>query len=178
MTTWLAFLRAINLGATRVFPKDAIVAATAAAGFDDVATHLNTGNVRLGTAMRSRARVEAALERAYLADRGFEVPVIAFRADEFAELARDAAELSATRTGLDRHYVYLLKEELDAKAAAAVEARSDERGEMVVRGRAVHALLRAGYTPGQVDPLGAARMLGVATNRNLSVVTALAERWC
>jgi hypothetical protein len=49
---------------------------------------------------------------------------------------------------------------------------------MLVRGRAVHALLEPGYRDGTVDPLGAAKLLGVATNRNLGVVTTLAERWC
>ena len=34
MATYLGFLRAINLGPTRKFPKDAIVAATEAAGFE------------------------------------------------------------------------------------------------------------------------------------------------
>ena len=66
MPTTLAFLRAINLGATRKFPKAEIVAATEAAGGTDVATHINTGNVRLATRMRSRERIEAALEAAYL----------------------------------------------------------------------------------------------------------------
>jgi len=178
MPDYLAFLRAINLGATRKFPAAAIAAATTAAGFDDVETHLHTGNVRLRSRMRSRERIEAALERAYLADRGFEVPVIVFRADEFAGIAGDARELAEAHPDLDRHYVYLLKRELDPAELAEVEARADERGETVVRGRAAHVLLRRGYTPGQVDPLGAARLFGVGTNRNAAVVGALADRWC
>ena len=84
----------------------------------------------------------------------------------------------AARPGLARHYVYLLKQELDPDAAAAVEATSSDAGEMVVRGRAAHALLGPGYQDGTVDPLRATKLLGVATNRNLSVVTSLAERWC
>ena len=34
MTTYVGFLRAINLGATRKFPKEAIVAATEGAGWN------------------------------------------------------------------------------------------------------------------------------------------------
>lgn len=78
MATYVAFLRAINLGAKRKFPKDAIVAAVEAAGFTEVETYINTGNVRFDTTMRSRAKIEAALEEAFLADRGFEVPTIVF----------------------------------------------------------------------------------------------------
>lgn len=177
MAVYLAFLRAINLGAKRVFPKDDIRRAVEAAGFAEVATHINTGNVRLETRMRSRARIEDALERAFLADRGFEVATIAFGAAEFAAIARDAIGLSAERPGLARHYVYLLKHEPSPETIARVEATSTDVGEMVVRGRAAHALLRPGYADGTVDPLGVTKMLGVATNRNLNVVTALAAKW-
>ncbi|WP_159501195.1 DUF1697 domain-containing protein [Microbacterium sp. 18062] len=178
MPTYLAFLRAINLGAKRVFPKDDIRRAVEAAGFEDVTTHLNTGNIRFGSRMRSRDRIERALEREFRSDRGFEVPAIVFEASEFAALAASARELSASRPGLSRHYVYLLKDELPAEVAARVEATSGPAGEMVVRDRAAHALLAPGYQHGTVDPLRAAKLLGVATSRNLNVVTGLAERWC
>ncbi|MGN0063412.1 MAG: DUF1697 domain-containing protein [Nocardioides sp.] len=178
MTQFLVFLRAINLGARRKFPKDAIVAATQAAGFTGVATHINTGNVLLSTDLGDREAVEGALEAAYLADRGFEVPCIAFEAREFADLARRAVELSEERPGLERHYVYLLKEAPSADVVAAVEATSSDVGEMVVEGRAAHALLGPGYQDGKVDPLNAAKLLGVATNRNLNVVRTLAQKWC
>lgn len=178
MTTYLAFLRAINLGPTRRFPKDDIRRVVESCGLTGVETHINTGNVRFDSSMRSRARIEEKLEQAFAADRGFDVPTIVFTAAEFAGVARDAAELSEARPGLARHYVYLLKEELTADAASAVEATSSDVGEMVVRGRAAHALLREGYQDGVVDPLAAAKLLGVATNRNANVVATLAQKWC
>ncbi|MDN3496881.1 DUF1697 domain-containing protein [Planococcus sp. APC 4015] len=178
MTTYLAFLRAVNLGPTRKFPKGDIMRAMTDAGFTDIATHINSGNVRFDSTMRSRAKIEATLEKAFLADRGFEVPTIVFSAAEFAALAAEASALSAERPGLARHYVYLLKDELPATVIEEVEATSGDLGEMVVRGRAAHALLRAGYEDGVVDPLRAAKLLGVGTNRNLNVVTTLAAKWC
>ncbi|WP_127819261.1 DUF1697 domain-containing protein [Microbacterium sp. CPCC 204701] len=178
MPTYLAFLRAINLGAKRVFPKDDIRRVVGAAGFTDVETHINTGNVRLSTPMRSRTKIEAALESAFAADRGFDVPAIVYSTAEFAEVARVAERLSAERPGLARHYVYLLKDELSDETVDRIMASATPAGEMVVRGRAAHALLRPGYEAGTVDPLGAAKLLGVATNRNLNVVTTLARKWC
>ena len=85
---YVAFLRAINLGATRKFPKAAIVAATEAAGGADVATHIASGNVRLTSSMRSIERVRTALEASYAAAAGFEVPVIAFTPAELRMTAR------------------------------------------------------------------------------------------
>ncbi|MEQ6901310.1 DUF1697 domain-containing protein [Nocardioides sp. YIM 152588] len=181
MTTYVAFLRAINLGANRKFPKDAIVAATRAAGFDGVATHINTGNVRLDTGRRSRARIEEALEAAYLAEAGFEVPTIAFTAAELAAVAGVADALDHD----GRHYVSLLKEEPDAATLAALEAAiaaSGAEGERVhVEGRAAHLLLAEGESQYHTAKLSNAfieRHLGVATNRNATVIRTLAQKWC
>lgn len=178
MPDYVAFLRAINLGANRKFPKDDIRRVVEDIGFTDVETHINTGNVRFTTPMRSRAKIEKALEDAFAADRGFDVPSMVFTIDELAAIARDAVVLTAGRHGLERHYVYLLKEEPPADAVAEIEGRTTDAGEMVVRGRVAHALLGPGYQAGSVDPLGAAKLLGIATNRNVNVINALAERWC
>jgi uncharacterized protein (DUF1697 family) len=177
MTTYVAFLRAINLGKNRKFAKGDIVAATEAAGFGDVATHINTGNVRLTTAMRSRARIEAALEEAYADRAGFEVPTIVFSAAELAGIAAEADELAAGRD-LERHYVYLLKSEPDAAKVAALLEREGAADAVVVQGRAAH-LLFGSYQQGVVDPWGVEKALGVvATNRNITVIRTLAQKWC
>ncbi|WP_426323135.1 DUF1697 domain-containing protein [Microbacterium sp. E-13] len=178
MPTYVAFLRAINLGPNRKFPKDDIRRVVEDAGFTDVETHINTGNVRFTTPLRSRAKIEKALESAFAADRGFEVPAIVFTTAELKAIAAEAAALSAEHPGLERHYVYLLKDELPKATVARIEELATDAGSMVVRGRAAHALLGPGYQAGSVDPLGAAKLLGVATNRNLAVVTAIADKWC
>ncbi|RHW27644.1 DUF1697 domain-containing protein [Nocardioides immobilis] len=177
MPTYVAFLRAINLGPNRKFPKADIVTATEAAGATDVATYINTGNVLLTTPLRSRARVEAALEEAYLAQTGFAVPTIVFKPADLAAVAADAQEL--TRPDLERHYLYLLKDEPDPERVEALLARDGAADQVVVRGRAAHILLGEGYQAGSVDPWGVEKALGVvATNRNLNVVRTLAQKWC
>jgi len=178
MAVHLAFLRAINLGSRRVFPKSDIQRVVADVGFEDVATHINTGNVRFDTRLRSRAKIEQTLERAFAADRGFDVPTVVFSARDFRAMADDASELTARHPGLARHYVYLLKEPPSAARTAEIEATSGDEGDMVVRGRAAHALLRPGYRAGVVDPLGAAKLLPDATARTLTVITTVADKWC
>lgn len=179
MTTYVAFLRAINLGPNRKFPKADIVAATEGAGFTGVATHINTGNVRLETAMRSRARIEQALETAYADRAGFAVPTIVFSASELAAIADEAVRLTDERGPLERHYLYLMKSEPEADRVAALLERDRAVDEVVVSGRVTHLLFGAGYQPGAVDPYGVEKALGVvATNRNLNVVRTLAEKWC
>lgn len=178
MPSYVAFLRAINLGPNRKFPKADIVAATEAAGCTEVATYINTGNVRLTSALRSRAKVEAALEEAYFERAGFEVPTIVFTPAELVAVADDAHELHAARPDLERHYLYLLKAEPDPVRVAEVESLSDDVNQVVVRRRAAHVLLGPGYEAGGVDPYKVEKALGVvATNRNFNVVTTLAGKW-
>lgn len=176
MTTYVGFLRAINLGPTRKFPKDAIVEATEAAGFTGVATHINTGNVRLETRMRSRTRIEAALEGAYREDRGFEVPTIVFSGAELADVAADAERVAEGYDGV--HYVSLLKDEPSAAARKELEALATSTERVHVSGRAVHLLLGDNYREATLTNAVVEKLLGVATNRNLTVVRALVQKWC
>ncbi|MBW9109777.1 DUF1697 domain-containing protein [Microbacterium trichothecenolyticum] len=178
MPTYVAFLRAINLGANRKFPKADIVRVVESVGFTDVETHINTGNVRFTTPMRSRAKIEKTLEDAFAADRGFDVPTIVFTTAELKAIAAEASALTAENPGLARHYVYLLKEEPSTESRTRIAALDSAAGEMVVSGRAAHALLGPGYQAGSVDALKAEKLLGVATNRNLNVITAIADKWC
>lgn len=178
MPTYLAFLRAINLGAKRVFPQADIQRVVGSLGFEDVRTHINTGNVRFDARMRSRPKIEGLLEEAFSRDRGFDVPAIVFSSAEFAAAAAEAEVIHSAHPGLARHYVYLLKDEPTDEALQAVAESASDGGEMVVRGRVAHALLRPGYQDGRVDPLGAVKHLGVATNRNITVIRTLAQKWC
>lgn len=180
MATWFGFLRAINLGAKRKFAKGDIAACVENLGFTGVATHINTGNVRFDTTWRSRAKIETALEGAFAADRGFEVPSICFSLAELARLGADVAELGEGHTG--KHYVSLLKDEPGAEQLAAIEKVAAERGSeagerLVVRGRAAHLLLGQEYHTALLTNSVVERALGVATNRNATVIRAIIAKW-
>ena len=180
MPAHVAFLRAINLGARRTFPSTAIVAAAEAAGFTDVATHINTGNVLVRSPMRSRARVETALEAAFEADRGFAVPTIAFTPAEVRRIVADADEVAGTMSSLGMHYVSLLKEAPPEDVARAAEEEWTDEERLVVRGRAAHLLLaeRDTYATARLSNSSVEKRLGVATNRTLRVVRTVAQKWC
>jgi len=173
MATYIAFLRAINLGAKRKFPKDAIKAAVESVGCTDVETYINTGNVRFDSSMRSRVRIEAALEKAFLEDRGFEVPTIVLTPKELVAIADEAASFGHG----GRHYVSLLKQAPTAAQVKAVEEAGTADEVARVGGRAVHLLLGANYHEARLTNAVVEKHLGIATNRNLSVIKELATRW-
>jgi uncharacterized protein (DUF1697 family) len=172
--TYLAFLRAINLGATRKFPKDRIVAAVEGLGWTDVRTHINTGNVRFDCPLESRAEVEAALEEAFREAAGFEVPTIVLTPQELREVAERAASFGHG----GRHYVSFLKQEPSPEAVRAIEDRSTAEEVAKVGGRAVHLLLGENYHEARLTNATVEKLVGVATNRNVTVVRTLVEKWC
>lgn len=175
MPTYIAFLRAINLGSTRKFPKAAIVRACESAGFTDVETYINSGNVRVTTSMRSTAKVEAALEAAFAKEAGFEVPTVALTQRELKGIAADAVELGEGHDG--RYYVSLLKSAPSGATARRLDDAGDARERAVVRGRGAHLLLGADYHTAKLTNALVEKHLGVSTNRNLNVIRTLAEKW-
>jgi len=174
VATYLGFLRAINLGANRKFPKASIIKAVEAAGFTDVATYINTGNVRFDTTMRSRAKIETALEEAFEAEAGFAVPTVVFTQKELLAIAEEAASFGHG----GRHYVSLCKDVPSAAAVKRLEETSTADELAKVGGRAVHLLLGENYHEARLSNAVVEKHLGVATNRNLTVIRALAEKWC
>jgi uncharacterized protein (DUF1697 family) len=177
MATYIGFLRAINLGPTRKFPKASIITAVEAAGFTEVATYINTGNVRFDTTLRSRAKIEAALEEAFEAEAGFKVPTIVFTQQELREIAEHAARLSHSLGHGGRHYVSLCKDAPTAAAIRKLEESITTDEVAKVGGRAVHLLLGDNYQQATLTNVQVEKHLGVATNRNLTVIRALADKW-
>lgn len=177
MPTYVAFLRAINLGPTRKFPKQAITSAVESIGGSGVETYIASGNVRFSTPMRSRPRIEAALEAAFLADRGFAVPTVLFTPAELARIVGDIDELWASHGEPVAHSVTLLKAPPPASAVAAL-AKLDTAGDQVdVRDRAAHVLLVKNFHEAKVFSSKEFLALGEGTARNASVLREIDRRW-
>lgn len=180
MATFIAFLRAVNVG-KRQYPMAELRDALTAAGFEEVATHIQTGNALVRTSMRSRAKVTQTLERAMLEDRGFAVSVVLMTPAELVETYEEARAFAAEFTGqgneIQGHYLTLLAEPPVAEQAVKVEARSEPKEEVRVGRRAVHLLLAKPYHEATTSNAEVERHLGVATTRNLSVITKLVEKW-
>ncbi|HEY6934005.1 MAG TPA: DUF1697 domain-containing protein [Marmoricola sp.] len=176
MPTWIAFQRAVNVGA-RKYPMADLRRVLTEAGYADVETHIQTGNIRLSAAVESREVLEKELEALFLADRGFEVATIAMAPHELVQVAADADEVATDGPPEFGHYVELLRHEPDAEARAVIEGRELPGQRAVVRGRAVHLLFDIPYHRAKGPNAAVRRALGDSTNRNATVVRALARKW-
>jgi uncharacterized protein (DUF1697 family) len=177
MPTWIAFQRAVNVGG-RKYPMAELRSALSTAGYTDVETHIQTGNIRLTSPIEDQALLEKELEALFAADRGFEVATIAMRPEELLRIAADADEVTADGEPEFGHYVELLRGPLDDDARQVIEGRDLPGQRAVVRGRAVHLLFDIPYHAAKGPNAAVRRALGDSTNRNVKVIRALAEKWC
>ena len=180
-TEHIAFLRAINLGRNRKFPMASVRACLAEAGFEQVETHIHTGNVRLVVPaarrrrLSGRAEVEAELERVFAATTGFEVPTMVFTP---AELRRVHDDVEGLGVPAERHYVTFLKAEPDVVTRAEIEEWAAPGEGARVVGRAVYWWLNHPTGPAKLSNVRLERGLGPATTGDLKVVRALVAKWC
>jgi len=172
---YVAFLRAVNLGATRKVPMAQLRAVLEEAGLEDVETYIHTGNGRFRSAMRSRARIEAYVEQVIAADRGFDVPTMAFTPAEL-RVVHDGM-LTAAPQSAARRYVTLLKREPPADAAREVETWGADGEGAKASGRAVYWWLDGPMQQARISNARIENVLGPATTRDFKVVTTLAQRW-
>ena len=177
MPTFIAFLRAVNVG-KRQYPMAELRDALTNAGFEEVETHIQTGNVRFRTGLRSKEKVRQALEKAMKADRGFEVAVSLFTPAELADVADDAKRFAREHKGSGTgHYVSLFQGTATAADVTEFEKR-DVAGEHVRVGkRAGHLILTKSYHEAKTGNDVFEKTFGPATNRNMTVITKLVEKW-
>ena len=105
MPVHVALLRGINLGSKRRVAMADLRALLEGLGYDDVRTHLQSGNAVFRAPIRSAAAVEKAVSAAIRAELGLEVAVVSrtaaqlaavVEADPFAGVAKDPARYLVT----------------------------------------------------------------------------------
>jgi uncharacterized protein (DUF1697 family) len=176
--TYIALLRALNVGG-RYYTMAALREHLTESGLTSVETYIQTGNVRFRTRMRSATRVERHVEEVLGRHCGFDVPAILLTPAELSMVRRDALGLPPPTAGeTPRRYVTFFKPgEAPTGDVARDIADWDAPGERaVVVGRAVHVCIAGSMADARF--FGAfKKALAPGTNRDLKVVTTLAERW-
>ena len=180
MPTYVALLRAVNVGG-RYYKMADLRDHLTESGLDDVETHIQTGNVRFRSSMRSAAKVEKHVEDVLGEHCKFEVPSVIFTPAQLREVYADAMGIeppSFGNKGEQRRYVTFFKTGHIPSADVAQQiADWDEPGESaVVIGRAVHIWLNRPTMEAKF--FGAFKKpLAPGTNRDLKVVTKLNDLW-
>ena len=170
----IVLLRGINLGSSRRVSMPELRAALADAGYDDVRTYVQSGNVVLGTD-EAPAKLERRIEALIADELGVEVQVVARTRNELAEVvARDP--LGEVAENPKRYQVTFCSAEPDPEKVERVAelAKDDERFELI--GREAYAWHPEGVARSKLWAKLAGDGLGVVTtSRNWTTVTKLLE---
>lgn len=174
MPRYVALLRGINLGARNRIAMPALREALEQAGFEDVRTHLQSGNVVLSSSAGADG-VARACERAIRERFGLDIPVIVrTRADLTRIVERNP--LGEVATDPKRYQVSFLSAKLPAKVVRELEGAAAPEERVVVWGREVYAWHPKTIARSKLWSKLAGKDLGVtATSRNWATVEALLE---
>ncbi len=165
MTTFVALLRAVNVGGTGKLPMSELAALCEGCGFSGVATYIQSGNVVFGSALPEK-KVKAALESA-LAKRMGKPVGVAVRTG--AELAAVLEANPFKEAAPNRVIVLFLDAPPPRGALDAVKIPGRER--LWLRGRE----LFVHYPDGQGASKLKLPLAREGTGRNLNTVARLAE---
>lgn len=177
MSRHVVFLRAVNV-AGRWVKMQRLREVLTEAGYDDVQTHIQSGNVHLGSAMRSPAKVAAALEKLLEAEFGFAIPCVVRTPAQLRAVADHAEGLADPLEGRTlRRYVSFFREP-PSKERAAELSEWDVAGERLhAEGSEMYWWLAKPAHESKVSNAVLERGGLVATTRDLKVVRALADKW-
>ena len=170
--TWVALLRAINVGG-RTVKMDRLRAIFEALGYDSVRTFIASGNV-LFTADGDEAGHIERIERGLADSLGFEVTTF----------LRDAAGLETAlsdpfpdEAGSGTRYVAFLRTAPAAAARRRIEALSDDNDRLRVVGRDIHWLTHGRFSDSSVTAALLEKTAGApATVRNVNTVGRLVKK--
>lgn len=168
----IILVRGINIGSRNRIAMPALRQLFATAGFEDVRTYLQSGNVVLWSD-EPPDQVGSLCQRIIAEGLGLEIAVVVRTRDELAEVAaRDP--LRGVAVNPKRYQVTFLARELDPEIVDGLAALAAPDERLVAVGRELYAWHPDGVARSRLWARLAAPSLGVtATSRNWSTVTSL-----
>lgn len=172
---FVALLRGINVGKHRRVAMADVRAALAEAGYADVTTHLQSGNVVLDTRERRPDAVERSIEKALRRGLDLEIDVVVRSASALAKVAAANPFLDRGADPATLHVAFL-KSKPAAAGARALREADFGRDEFVLRGAELYLRYPEGLGRSKMTPAFFERTLRTpATVRNWNVVNKLVE---
>ncbi len=174
MARHILLLRGINLGPSRRVPMAELRMLLTDAGYEDVATYVQSGNIVLGSPAKP-AELESAVAELISGHFGFDVPVCARSAAQLKKvLSHDPIPGGAEDP---KHYqVTFLADRAPAAVVRRLEELATDTERVAAHGRELYTFHPDGIARSKLGRSLAAKELGMsATARNWTSVTTLAE---
>jgi uncharacterized protein (DUF1697 family) len=174
MARHIVLLRGINIGSRNRIAMPELREALESAGFDDVQTYVQSGNVVLSSG-KPAAEVAQACEQQIEKSFGLDIDVITRTRSQLAKVV-ERNPLADVATDPKRYQVSFLSAKPSADVVRKLEEVAAEQERVVLAGREIYAWHPEGIGRSRLWTLLAGRGLGVtATARNWTTVTKLLE---
>lgn len=173
--TYVALLRAVNLGPRNVVSMAALRDLVASLGFTDVRTLLQSGNVVFRGRRQSTSTIESTLESALAGHLGVRTSLLVRTAAEWRALLADNPFPREAADAPNHLLVMALRHRPAAAAAAALAAAITGRERLRVVGREVFIVYADGIGRSRLTTAVIEKTLGTTgTGRNWNTVLKLA----
>jgi uncharacterized protein (DUF1697 family) len=167
-------LRGINLGSSRRVPMADLRELLEEAGFQNVETYVQSGNIALDSTAKP-ATLESRLAELIEERFGFEVPVVVRSGKQLAAVV-EHDPFGGIADNPKRYQVSFLSEQLSAETVTQLQELAHESERIAVHGREVYAWHPDGVARSKLWNALAGKGLGVtATARNWTTVCKLLE---
>ncbi len=176
MRRYLALLRAINVGGRRIIRMADLKNTIGSLGFDDVATHIQSGNVFFSCRESDTEKLERMIERAIQDEYGFHVTVMVRTPDELARIV-EQNPFGCLDESLYKIYVAFLAQRPDDQNIASLTSQSNQNESFSVTGDHVFISV-SGTFKGKVlfsNNFIEKQLKVESTTRNIRVTRRLAE---
>ncbi|MGV1007853.1 MAG: DUF1697 domain-containing protein [Dermatophilaceae bacterium] len=175
MPTYIAFLRAVNV-APRWVKMARVNTLLPEHGYAEVATHIQSGNLRVTTPTRSAAKVASHLRTVLSEEFGFDIPTIVRTPAQLRELVCTVDGMPAPLADA-RVYIAFLAAHPSATAREQLDGWDTAGERAAVVGPHVVIWLNVPFHKARLTNARIEKIAGIATTRDLKVVRTLADRW-
>jgi uncharacterized protein (DUF1697 family) len=174
MARYVVLLRGINIGPRNRIAMPALREALGEAGFEDVQTYVQSGNVVLTSRTKADA-VRRKVEQLITERFGLDIDVLVRTRADLNRIAK-ANPLKQVVTNPKRYQVTFLESKLPAETVRKLEELTAHGEQVVARGKEVYAWTPDGIARSKLWVKLAGTSLGVtATSRNWTTVEALRD---
>jgi len=173
--SYVALLRAVNVSGQNKVAMADLRAQLSRAGYEDVVTYVQSGNVVLTAPATPEAKLVADLERQIRKGFGLTVTVLVRTADQLRQI-RAADPFVKNAADTSSLYVTVLATKPTAAQVKALADKTAGPDEAIVRGREIYLHCPGGYGRTKLNNAFFERQLGTkATTRNWNTITKLLE---
>ncbi len=171
MTRYVAFLRAVNVG-KRTVKMEHLRQQLEAAGFQQVKTYIQSGNVMFASGSNNAAALSTKMEKLLLTNYGFEVPTIIRSVAELQQVVADTPFPGITPDKSTQVYITFLSGEAGPHAAAVIASLQSAAETLHMKGKEVYTLIRKDLELKPLDVVARLeKKLGIpCTTRNWATV--------